>query len=60
LDLRSCAASPRVGIGPNAAAFSFRTCQNALDFASHGFEQKNRVLAAYNVFSFIKRYVAPV
>jgi hypothetical protein len=41
---------------PNPAALPFRSHQDALDFASHGAEHVNRVLAADNLVNIVERY----
>ncbi len=40
----------------DASALSFRSHQDALDFASHGVERANRMLAANNLVNVIERY----
>jgi hypothetical protein len=38
------------------AAFSFSSRQDALDFASHGAEHLNRILAANKLVNVVERY----
>lgn len=38
------------------AALRFRSHQDAIDFASHGIEQKNRMLAVYNFVRVVENY----